>query len=105
MGFVKPTCSSQVISKKLLSATSVFISSAVYCQDSVHYNRAVKRQIIIGDLDMKDFKCGVCGKNTEKIWENKDKTVYGMKCTSGHKNKDGKDEYPTFLVSAEKLET
>jgi hypothetical protein len=53
---------------------------------------------------MKDFKCVVCGKNTEKIWENKDKTIYGMKCTSGHKNKDGKEEYPTFLVPAMKLE-
>jgi hypothetical protein len=53
---------------------------------------------------MKDFKCEICGKNTEKIWESKEKTTYGMKCTSGHNNKDGKVEYPTFLVPAEKLE-
>jgi len=51
---------------------------------------------------MKDFKCVVCGKNTEKIWENDDKTKYGMKCTSGHYNK-GKTEYPTFIVPAEEL--
>lgn len=55
-------------------------------------------------LNMKDFKCSVCGKNTEKIWENKEKTKYGMKCTSGHNNKDGKTEYPTFIVPAEELE-
>ena len=53
---------------------------------------------------MKNFKCPICGKNTEKIWENKDKTKYGMKCTSGHNNKDGKTEYPTFIVPAEELE-
>jgi hypothetical protein len=30
--------------------------------------------------------------------------VKQFKCTSGHDYKDGKVEYPTFLVPAEKLE-
>ncbi len=57
---------------------------------------------------MKDFKCPVCGGSTEKVWENANKTRYGMKCREGHKstsNKSGgSQEYPVFLVSSDELE-
>ena len=56
---------------------------------------------------MKDFKCTICGRSTEKIWENPTKTRYGMRCTKGHKNtskkSDGSQEYPVILVSSEEL--
>ena len=58
---------------------------------------------------MKDFVCPTCKTKTKKIWENSDKTTYGMKCLKGHKKKDvnGKIlsiDYPVYLVSAQELE-
>jgi hypothetical protein len=56
---------------------------------------------------LKDFKCPICGGQTEKIWENATKTRYGMRCTKGHNKTDGKSEgskeYPTILVPSIEL--
>ena len=57
---------------------------------------------------MKDFKCPICGRSTEKIWENPTKTKYGMRCTKGHIQTDGKSkgliEYTVFIVPSEELD-
>jgi len=57
---------------------------------------------------MKDFKCPICGGSTKKVWENKTKTRYGLRCIKGHINTSnkaaGSQEYPVFLVSSEELE-
>ena len=54
---------------------------------------------------MKAFRCPICGGSTEKIWENENKTRFGMRCSEGHNKTGGKSEgskeYPTILVSSE----
>ena len=41
---------------------------------------------------MKAFTFPICGGSTEKIWENENKTRFGMKCSEGHDKTGGKSE-------------
>jgi hypothetical protein len=55
---------------------------------------------------LKNFKCPVCGGQTENIWESSTKTKIGLRCVDGHinqNNKFGERQYPVILVSSEDL--
>jgi hypothetical protein len=56
---------------------------------------------------LKNFKCPICGGQTEEVWESATKTRIAMRCIDGHDNavnkSGGQKQYPVILVSSEEL--